>query len=299
MHDLNDLQYFAQVVAHGGFATAGRALDEPKSKLSRRIARLEARLGVQLIERSSRRFRVTEVGQAFYERCRSMLVEAELAEATASEGQTAPRGAVTVSCPPALLGAPFSSAIRELLTSQPGVKVRVLATNRRVDLLEERVDVALRVRTQLDEDPSLTMRALGSSRRILVCSPAVEARLGRVRAVDDLSRADTLSLGESLDRDRWELFGPKGTTDTLVHEPRLASLDPTFLCGAAIDGLGVALLPDHVTAQARAARKLVHLLPEWYAREGVLHLVFAAGRRLAPSVRALIDLLVARFAVPG
>src|SRR5690242_11605540 len=79
--DLNDLAYFAEVVAHGGFAAAGRALHEPKSKLSRRIAGLEERLGLRLIERSSRRFRVTDTGQAFYERCRAMLAEAELAEA--------------------------------------------------------------------------------------------------------------------------------------------------------------------------------------------------------------------------
>ena len=98
-HDLNDYVYFAEVVAHGGFTAAGRALREPKSKLSRRIAALEDRLGVRLIERSSRRFRVTEVGQSFYERCRVMMLEAERAEALVAEAQAEPHGRIRMSCP--------------------------------------------------------------------------------------------------------------------------------------------------------------------------------------------------------
>src|ERR1700761_104413 len=101
--DLNDLAYFAEVVAHGGFAAAGRALREPKSKLSRRIAALEGRLGLRLIERTSRRFRVTDTGQAFYERCRAMLVEAEQAEALVRHAQAEPHGRIRFSCPTGLL----------------------------------------------------------------------------------------------------------------------------------------------------------------------------------------------------
>ncbi len=101
--DLNDYAYFAEVVAHGGFAAAGRALREPKSKLSRRIAGLEERLGLRLIERSSRRFRVTDTGQAFYERCRAMLAEAEQAEAVVVQAQAEPHGRIRFSCPTGML----------------------------------------------------------------------------------------------------------------------------------------------------------------------------------------------------
>src|SRR5919202_4812320 len=100
--DLNDYVIFAEVVAHGGFAPAGRALREPKSKLSRRVAGLELRLGVRLIERSSRRFRVTEIGQTFYERCRAMMLEAERAEALVAEAQAEPHGRIRMSCPAGL-----------------------------------------------------------------------------------------------------------------------------------------------------------------------------------------------------
>jgi len=100
--DLNDYVYFAEVVAHGGFAAAGRALREPKSKLSRRVAAIEARFGIRLIERSSRRFRVTEVGQSFYEGCRVMMAEAERAEAMVAEAQAEPHGRIRMSCPTGL-----------------------------------------------------------------------------------------------------------------------------------------------------------------------------------------------------
>src|ERR1700742_2242780 len=102
--DLNDLAYSAEVVPHGGFAAAGRALREPKSKLSRRIMGLEKRLGLRLIERSSRRFRVTEVGNAFYQRCRMILEEAEQAEALVAQAIREPHGRVRLSCPTGLIG---------------------------------------------------------------------------------------------------------------------------------------------------------------------------------------------------
>src|SRR5579859_3975388 len=101
--DLNDYLLFAEIVVHGGFAAAGRALRMPKSTLSRRVAALEARLGVRLIERSSRRFRVTEVGQSFYERCRAMLLEAEQADAVVAEAQAEPHGRIRFSCPTGMM----------------------------------------------------------------------------------------------------------------------------------------------------------------------------------------------------
>ena len=121
--DLNDYAYFAEVVAHGGFAAAGRALREPKSKLSRRIAGLEERLGLRLIERSSRRFRVTDTGQAFYERCRAMLAEAEQAEALVMQARAEPHGRIRVSCPTGMIEA-ISGLISSFLARYP--KVRLL-----------------------------------------------------------------------------------------------------------------------------------------------------------------------------
>lgn len=176
--DLNDFAYFAEVVRHGGFAAAGRALHEPKSKLSRRIAGLEERLGLRLIERTSRRFRVTDTGQAFYERCRAMLDEAEQAEALVMRAQAEPYGRIRFSCPTGMVG-PVSDLITSFLTRYPKVRLQLVATDRAVDIIGERIDLALRVRVDLTTDAELTVRSLGRS--VGSWSPARSLQVGRSR----------------------------------------------------------------------------------------------------------------------
>ena len=291
-HDLNDYVYFAEVVAHGGFTAAGRALREPKSKLSRRIAALEARLGVRLIERSSRRFRVTEVGQTFYERCRAMMLEAERAEALVAEAQAEPHGLIRMSCP-SNLAKVVSVITRDFLARFPKVQLQLLVTDRAVDLIEERVDLALRVRRELTSDASLTMRSLGHSRWILVASPQTASRLG----ADIADLADVATLGTSDDPGEvtWTLEREDGATHLLRHEPRMSCADYGVLCDAAADGLGVAFLPDHACAAHIASGRLVRVLRDWRSKDGIVHLVFTARRGLPPAVRALIDHMAREF----
>lgn len=295
MQDLNDLFFFVQVVASGGFAPAGRALNEPKSKLSRRVAQLESRLGVRLIERTSRRFRITEVGLTFYDRCRSILGEVEEAEALVAQAQGEPHGVVRLSCPTGLLDPSMTAVLLDFQAGHPLVKLRVIATNRRVDLINERIDVALRVRETLDTDATLAIRSLGRSRRILVASPDLAQRLGALRDVADLAAAPTLTMTEQVDRERWDLVGPEAQMRSVVIEPRLACGELTFLCEAAIAGAGVALLPEHVCSPGLQAGRLVRVLPGWHAVEGLIHMVFTTRRGLLPAVRALIDHLSSRY----
>ena len=172
MQDLNDLYFFAQVVSHGGFAPAGRVLKIPKSKLSRRVAQLEERLGVRLIERSSRRFRVTEIGQTFFEQSQLAVSAAERAEAMVAASLSEPKGVVRFSCPTGLVEV-ISPMLPDFLSLYPRVRIELVATDRAVDLITERIDVALRVRIKLDTDAALTMRTLARSRRILLASPAL------------------------------------------------------------------------------------------------------------------------------
>lgn len=289
--DLNDLVYFAEVVAHGGFAAAGRALREPKSKLSRRVAGLEARLGVRLIERSSRRFRVTDVGQSFYERCKAMLAEAERAEALVAEAQSEPHGLIRMSCPTGLVE-PISGLVMQFLDQYPKVRLQLVAIDRPVDLIEERIDVALRVRTSLDGDASLTMRSLGNSVRILVASPRIASRVG---IVEELANLPTLATSDDQGEVDWYLEADGGRTHILRHAPRMACSDFPAVRAAAIAGLGVALLPDHTCRQALEAGSLVRVLPAWRGMQGLVHLVFTTRRGLPPAVRKFIDSLAAGF----
>lgn len=293
MRDLNDFAYFAAVVTHGGFAPAGRALREPKSKLSRRIAGLEARLGVRLIERSTRRFRVTETGQAFFERCRALLAEAEQAEALVAAAQAEPQGRVRVSCPTGLLEV-LAPLLPGFLARHPKVQLQVLALDRAVDPVAERVDVALRVRTALVGEAALTLRILGRSTRILVASPALALRLGG-RGVAALAELAMLSSSEEEGAVEWQLEGPAGAKHRLRAEPRFACSDFAALLEAVAAGSGVALLPDHVCRPLLEAGRIVRLLPEWRGIQGIVHAVFTTRRGLPPAVRAFIDHLAAQF----
>ena len=210
--DLNDYAYFAEVVAHGGFAAAGRALREPKSKLSRRVAALEERLGLRLIERSSRRFRVTETGQAFYQRCRAILAEAEQAEALVAQAQAEPHGRIRFSCPTGMV-APISGLISSFLTRFPKVRLQLVATDRAVDLIGERIDLALRVRASLTSDAALTMRSLGRSTRILVACPQLASQVG---SIVQLANLPTLATNDAEDDLEWHLEAEDGRNTWFV-----------------------------------------------------------------------------------
>ncbi|WP_278988787.1 LysR family transcriptional regulator [Sphingobium yanoikuyae] len=293
MQDMNDLRLFAAVVTHGGFAAAGRALRLPKSKLSRRVAELEQRLGVRLIERSSRRFRVTELGLSVHEQCRIAVAAAERAEALVESSLSEPRGTVRFSCPTGLT--PFVAALLpDFLTLYPKGHVQIVAVDRPVDLIGEQIDVALRVRTRLDTDAELTMRTLARSRRILVASPALANQVAG-QDIDALHSLPTLSSSGEDGVVSWHLEGPDGGTRVIEHHPRLSCGDFETIRRAAIAGLGVALLPDHVCMADLRSGALALPFPEWQAQEGIVHLVFTTRTGLPPLVRAWIDHLAAHF----
>ncbi len=293
--DLNDYRYFAEVVAHGGFAAAGRALREPKSKLSRRIAGLEERLGLRLIERSSRKFRVTDTGQAFYERCRAMLAEAEQAEALVVQAQAEPHGRIRFSCPTGMLE-PISGLISSFLLRYPKVRLQLVATDRAVDLIEDRIDLALRVRGSFSSDAALTMRSLGASTRILVASPQIASQIGDVK---QLTALPALATDDTVEDMEWHLESEDGRKHFVRLQPRMGCGDMATVRDAAIAGLGVAILPDHVCRPALNAGQLVRVLPAWRGLQGIVHLVFTTRRGLPPAVRALIDHLAAGFPREG
>ena len=291
--DLNDYALFVAVVTHGGFAAAGRALRSPKSTLSRRVAALETRLGARLIERSTRRFRVTEVGQAFYERCRMIVMDVQQADAVVSEALGEPRGVVRCSCPLGLVEA-LSSTFSSFMKNFPKAKLQVMAVDRAVDLIDERIDVAIRVRAALVTDADLTMRTLAGSSRILVAAPAFVASCasGDVAALSDLpTLATTDQMGEIV----WEFIGPEGEPRSIRHEPRMTCVDFQALRDAAVAGLGVALLPDHSCRGELANGNLVRVFPQWRTEDGIVHLVFTTRRGLPPVVRAFIDHLAGAF----
>ncbi|WP_343618965.1 LysR substrate-binding domain-containing protein [Ralstonia sp.] len=290
MHDLNDIYYFVKVVEHGGFTPAGRALDVAKSKLSRRIAALESQYGVRLLHRSTRHFSVTETGRAFYERCLGVLAEVDAATEIMERSHAEPQGTVRMSCPTALLEYRIGDLVAQFMTEYPKVHVHLDATNRRVDVLSEGLDLALRVRFPPLEDSDLVMRVLSESPQRLVGSPDLLSGQSQLQSPEVLAGMDTLDWGPPRDH-VWQLVGPDGQEVQVRHHPRYITDDMTALRQAALRGVGVVQLPCMVVEDDLRSGALIDMLPGWAPKGGIIHAVFPSRRGLLPGVRLLIDYL--------
>ncbi len=295
MQDLNDLYYFAQVVDHGGFAPAGRALGEPKSKLSRRIAALEERLSVRLLNRSTRHVGLTEIGRIYYNHCKAMLVQAAAAEEAIESMRSEPCGTVRVSCPVALLDARVADMLADYQKRHRQVELHLEATNRRVDVIEEGFDIAIRVRPPPLEDSDLVLRTLADRGQCLVASPDLLETHGRPEVPADLANFPSLALARPQHKHQWHLIGPDDSEARVTHHPRLVTRSMTALRIAATAGIGVVQLPTMMMTEELADGRLVQVLPDWAPPREIIHAVFPSRRGLLPAVRGLIDFLAEGF----
>ena len=291
MQDLNDMLLFAEVVERGGFAAAGRALGLPKSRLSRRVAGLEAQLGVRLLQRTTRKLSLTEVGEAYLRHCQALRESAQAAADTVAQVQTEPRGTLRVACPVTLAQTVLAELMPDFLAQHPLVRVEMLVSNRVVDLVEEGVDVALRVRTTLDDSGSLVVKRLGDDAPVLVASPALLARQGTPTTLDELSRLDSMAMSTTDGRASIPLTDPDGKETVLQHTPRYVADDLLTLHVAALAGTGMCWLPSYMCEDDLRQGRLVRLLPDWQTPRGVVHAVFPSRRGLTPAVRCFLDFL--------
>lgn len=294
MRDLNDLYFFVQTVDNGGFAPAARSLGMPKSRLSRRIAMLEERLGVRLLQRTTRRFAVTEVGQEYYRHCVAMLVEADAADEAIAQLQAEPRGLIRIACPSALVYFQFGDMLGRFMAANPGIELHLDSTNRRVDVIGEGFDVAIRARVPPLEDSDLVMKILGNSRLRLVASPKLLNKPLLVPA--DLAMLPSLDLGPPQREHAWLLDGPDGTHVRMPHRPRMVVDDMVALCFATRNAVGVAQIPTMMIGDALDRGELIDVLPGWAPKSHIVHAVFPSRRGLLPSVRALLDFLAEEYA---
>lgn len=289
MQDLNDMFYFAEVVDSGGFAAAGRALGVPKSKLSRRVAALELRLGVRLLQRTTRRLSLTEAGEAYHRHCVAMREEAEAAEEAVAVVHQAPRGTVRVSCPVTLAQSTVGHLVPGFLAQHPEVRIDMVVTNRVVDLVQEGIDIALRVRPTLDDSGSLIVKNLAMTRGMLVASPKLLDRLGRPQSPEDLQGLPTMAMSSADGRASWHLLGPGERAHDLQHRPVYTADDLLTLKYAALQGTGLCTLPDYMCADELDSGELERVLPGWAPRPAVIHAVFPSRRGMVPAVRRFLD----------
>lgn len=291
MVDLNDMLYFVEVVERGGFAAAGRALGIPKSRLSRRVAELEEHLGVRLLQRTTRKLSLTQVGETYLRHCQAMRDAALAASDAVAEVQTEPRGTIRVTCPVTLAQTVLGELMPRFLECCPLVHVEMQVTNRPVNVVEEGVDVALRVRSSLEDSGSMVVKRLDSSRQILVASPDLLERQGTPRTLDDLQLLDSMSMSAVDGHSSLLLVGPEGREHRLQLQPRYVVDDLLTLKFAALAGSGMCWLPDYMCKDELAQGRLSHLLPDWAPVPGIVHAVFASRRGLAPAVRHFLDFL--------
>lgn len=291
MQDLNDMMYFTEIVEQGSFAAAGRTLGIPTSRLSRRIARLEGQLGVRLLQRTTRTVSLTTAGELYLRHCRAMREEAEAAAAAIASMQSEPRGVIRVSCPVTLAQTVVGELLPDFLAAYPHVHVHMLVTNRVVDVVDEGIDIALRVRPSLAESGSMVVKPLGLSQTVLLASPAQLARQGWPVQPSDLSLLDSVAMSANEGRAVWDLAGPNGAQYRVTHRPRYVADDLQTLKLAMMSGAGVGLLPDYQCREEIASGCLVLVLPEWAPKPGIVHAVFSSRRGMIPAVRSFLDFL--------
>ena len=299
MQDTNDMLYFAEVVERGGFAAAGRHLGLPKSKLSRRVAELEERLGVRLLQRTTRKLSLTEVGEVYLRHCLAVRDAAEAAAEAVEQVQTEPRGTIRIACPVTLAQTTLGPILPQFLDRYPLVRVDMRISNRVVDLVEEGFDVALRVRPTLEDSGSLVVKNFGLTQTLLVASPAQLARQGQPRTVTELGQLDTVNMSSADGRSTWQLVDPQGTTHSYVHQPRYVADDLLTLKLAVLKGTGIGMLPDYMCSDEMRTGQLVPALPGWAPRAGIFHAVYPSRRGLVPAVRRFLDFMGETIAREG
>lgn len=289
--DLNDLFLFAQIVGHGGFSAASRDLGIPKSRLSRRIASLEERLGTRLVQRSTRTFAITAAGQLFLQHCLRIVAEAEAAEAAVLEIQKTPRGMVRISCPITMSQAVLGRILPRYLIDNPQVRVQVVSTSRPLKLIEEAIDIALVIHRDQLRDSSLVVRSLGVSRQALVASPRLFELVPRPTTPDDLQRSPMLCAGHEWGGDRWDLTHTGGQQASVMVDARLESESLLILKDAAVAGVGIVRLPHIICASELRAGTLELVLPQWSIASNEIHAVCPSRKGMTPAVRSLLDYL--------
>ena len=290
--DLDDFYCFALVVEHGGFSAAERATDIPKSKLSRRVYNLEEQLGVRLIQRSSRHFAVTDIGMDVYRHAQVMMNAAQAAHDVVNHLSSEPCGVIKVSVPVDIAQNQMAKILPAFLKKYPEVRVQMMVSNRRVDVINEGIDLALRVRSKLDNDPNLVLRQFEAIEQRLFASQAYLNEFGHLATPEQLTEHRIISMAEEHLDQHFLLSGPDHQQKKIKVNPVIMGSNLLMLAELANQNCGIALLPDSIAQGFIKTGQLVKVLPEWTAPHGIFHAVYPSRRGLLPAVRVFIDYLV-------
>ncbi|HQT46059.1 MAG: hypothetical protein B7X08_04185 [Acidocella sp. 20-63-7] len=294
MDRIGKMTAFTKVVETGSFTGAAQQMRVSSTIISKHVRELEAWLGVRLLNRTTRHVSLTEVGTVFYERCRELLVELAELENVAGKLQTTPRGTLRVSAPLAFGAARISAVLPDFVQVCPQVTVELILTDRYVDVVEEGFDLAV----TMDElpDSSAITRLLGTTQMIVCAAPAYLDRHPALNVPDDLHDHNCLTHATQALAKAWVFTGADGVEHRVKVSGNFRTNSAAAQLTAALQGLGVALQPHFLVAQALREGSLVALLEDYAAPNLPIRLVYPPGRYLAAKVRAFADFLVSRFA---
>jgi DNA-binding transcriptional LysR family regulator len=290
MDPLTDMQVFTQVVAQGGFSAAAREMNLSPAVVSKRIARLEEHLGVRLLNRTTRHLSLTEAGENFYRRAERIVADVSEAFEAVSESVPTPKGHLRVVLPASFGRLHVMPAMREFLDLYPDISASLIFTDNRVDIVEQGIDVAIRIADL--EDSSLIARKLAPNRRVVVASPDFVERFGEPSSPRDLLNFNCVAASYLND---WVFNGPDGS-ETVHVSGRLECNDGDALRTSAITGVGIALKSTWDVGPDIAAGRLLPLLTGWEVSPGVsINAVYPSRRFLSAKVRVFVDFFAARF----
>jgi DNA-binding transcriptional LysR family regulator len=290
--DLNALSDFVAVVQGGGISAGARLRGEPKQSVSRRMLALELSLGVRLFERSTRAVRLTAEGQLLHEQASRIVADVEETRRLLADRSAAPAGLLRISAPVLLGQSLLGDVVARTVLAHPQLRIEVVLSDRRVDLIEEGFDAAIRV-GPLD-DSSLVSRSFASAHSVVVAAPALLARVGKPNAPADLAGLPCVLFGDGVARATWRLTRGEDHVPVIVKGPVTASslkLVHDVACG----GAGFASLPMLLAQPALNSGALLRALPRWHTGLADLRIVFPSRRLLSPRLRAFIDTLVGAF----
>jgi DNA-binding transcriptional LysR family regulator len=292
MDRIDAMALFVRVVETGSFTAAAKALGLSRALASKAVQDLESRLGARLLNRTTRRSSLTEAGSVYYRHAQRLLLDLADVEEEVGRLQSRPRGTLRLSLPMSFGLLHIVPALSDYLALYPEMAVDVVLEDRVVDLIEEGFDVAIRIGRLADS--SLVARRLAPSGTVLCAAPAYLDRRGRPETVDALAGHDCLTYHYGARPDEWVFLGPDGEERVRVRG-RLRANSGNALRQAALDGFGLAILPDFIAGPDLASGRLVPLLRGHRLPEIAVHAVYPPTRNLSAKVRSFVDFLVARF----
>jgi DNA-binding transcriptional LysR family regulator len=288
MDRLTSLTVFVQVADSGGFSAAGRRLNMSTTMVSNHVQALEDRLGARLLNRTTRKVSLTEVGKAYYDRCTQILADIEAADDIAGALQSTPRGTLRIYTATHIV--PFiAPVVAGFLSSYPDVKVDLTMGERTIDLIDEGFDVAVRLTPP--PDSSLIVRSLATWRHVLCCSPGYLEAHGRPQQLAELADHNCVRHALYPFEDGWHFVDRKDAPASVRVSGNLISNSGDTLRTAALQGVGICLVPGFLISDDLEAGRLVRLLSEYRPVEFAMNAVYPHRHHLSAKVRSFIDLL--------